>query len=109
MADILSAPSMMPPPRRDDLSGRAAAVQTKEQARAVAEKFESMFVAEMLGPMFSGIETDGPFGGGSAEAAFRPMLLEQYAKGLSASNGGKGIGIADAVYKEILKLQGLSE
>ena len=81
-----------------------ADVKTREQAAAVAQQFERMFIAEMLQPMFAGIETDGPFGGGNAEATFRPMLLDQYADAISR---GGGIGIADSVMKEILKMQGL--
>jgi flagellar protein FlgJ len=81
-----------------------ADVKTREQAEAVAQQFERMFIAEMLAPMFQGLETDGPFGGGNAEATFRPMLLDQYADAISR---GGGIGIADSVLKEILKMQGL--
>ena len=81
-----------------------AGVQTREQARHVAQQFERMFMAEMLGPMFAGIETDGPFGGGNAEATFRPMLIDQYADSIAKSGG---VGIADQVMKEILKMQGL--
>jgi Rod binding domain-containing protein len=54
--------------------------------------------------MFSGIETDGPFGGGQGEDVFRPMLLDQYADAVAR---GGGVGVADAVLKEILRLQGL--
>ena len=39
-----------------------------------------------------------------AEQVFRPMLLEQYADAVSK---GGGVGIADAVLKEILRMQGL--
>lgn len=81
-----------------------ADVKTREQARHVAQQFERMFISEMLGPMFQGLETDGPFGGGNAEATFRPMLLDQYADAITK---GGGIGIADSVMKEILKMQGL--
>jgi Rod binding domain-containing protein len=63
-----------------------------------------MFIAEMLGPMFEGLETDGPFGGGNAEATFRPMLIDQYAEAIAK---GGGVGIAESVLKEILKMQGL--
>lgn len=105
MADI----ALTPPPV-DVMAQRKAAlpsvadVKTREQARAVAEQFERMFLTEMLQPMFSGIETDGMFGGGQGEEVFRPMLLDQYAD--SIARGG-GVGIADAVMKEILRLQGL--
>ncbi len=81
-----------------------ADVKTREQAAAVARQFERMFIAEMLAPMFQGLETDGPFGGGHAEATFRPMLLDQYADAIAR---GGGIGIADSVLKEILRMQGL--
>jgi len=81
-----------------------AEVRTREQAQAVAQQFERMFIAEMLQPMFAGLETDGPFGGGNAEATFRPMLLDQYADAIAR---GGGIGIADSVLKEILRMQGL--
>ena len=72
--------------------------------RAVAQQFERMFIAEMLGPMFQGLETDGPFSGGNAEATFRPMLIDQYADAIAK---GGGVGIAESVLKEILKMQGL--
>jgi len=81
-----------------------ASVKTRQQAEAVAEQFERMFVSEMLKPMFEGIKTDGMFGGGNAEDTFRPMLLDQYADGVAK---GGGIGIKDAVLKEILRMQGL--
>jgi peptidoglycan hydrolase FlgJ len=81
-----------------------ADVKTRAQAEAVAQQFERMFISEMLAPMFQGLETDGPFGGGNAEATFRPMLLDQYSD--SIAKGG-GIGIADSVLKEILRMQGL--
>jgi peptidoglycan hydrolase FlgJ len=81
-----------------------ADVKTRAQAEAVAQQFERMFVAEMLQPMFSGIETDGVFGGGQGEEVFRPMLLDQYADAVAK---GGGVGIADAVLKEILRMQGL--
>ncbi len=79
-------------------------VQSKEAARKVAEEFEAMFIAQMLAPMFEALDTDGPTGGGSAERAFRPMLVNEYAAEMSKQGG---IGIADQVYTEILRMQGL--
>lgn len=90
--------------KADELSTKAASVRTREEAKRVAQEFEKMFLAEMLQPMFAGIETDGPFGGGNAEEVFRPMLLEKYAEAVSASGG---VGIADSVLSEILRMQGL--
>jgi flagellar protein FlgJ len=90
--------------RSNDLAGRVASVGSRAEAEKVAKEFERMFIAEMLQPMFAGIETDGPFGGGAAEDMFRPMLLDRYADSVAESGG---IGIADAVLKEILRMQGL--
>ncbi len=92
--------------RTDEMSARVAGVNSRAEAERIAQEFEKMFLAEMLQPMFAGIETDGPFGGGNAEEVFRPMLLERYAESISASGG---VGIADAVLSEILRLQGLEK
>ena len=106
MADI----ALTPPPvdllakRKAQLPTDVSAVQTRAQAEQIAQQFERMFITEMLQPMFSGIETDGPFGGGQGEDVFRPMLLDQYADAVAR---GGGVGIADAVLKEILRIQGL--
>lgn len=70
--------------------------------RKSAQEFESMLLGIMLEPMFSGIESDALFGGGHGEKVFQSLLIQEYAKSISA-NGG--IGIADAVYKEMLKMQ----
>jgi Rod binding domain-containing protein len=71
------------------------------QARAAAEAFEGFFLAQVLQSIYAGIATDGPFGGGASEQVYRSMLNTQYANSLAGSGG---VGIADAVYREILKL-----
>lgn len=90
--------------RNRDLKGMVGKVATREEARLVAQEFERMFLTEMLQPMFAGIQTDGPFGGGVAEDMFRPMLLDQYADAVTRTGG---VGIADSVMAEILRIQGL--
>ena len=105
MADLQlrAQPIDMLAPRRgpsSDLSG----IKTRAQAKVVAQQFEHMFLSEMLGPMFAGISANKEFGGGPGEEAFRPMLIDHYAEAMSKSGG---IGIADAVLKEILRMQGL--
>lgn len=106
MADV----ALTPPPvdvlsqKKAGLSSDVSGVKTRQQAEQVAQQFERMFIAEMLAPMFQGLETDGPFGGGNAESTFRPMLIDQYADAIAK---GGGVGIADSVLKEILRMQGL--
>ena len=78
------------------------AVQTHQQARKTAEDFEAVFLTQMLQPMFDGIKPEAPFGGGNSEAMWRGMQIEEYGKAITKAGG---IGIADAVYREIIKLQ----
>jgi peptidoglycan hydrolase FlgJ len=78
--------------------------QSPAQARKAAEDFEAFFIAQTMETMFAGIKTDGPFGGGHAEQMFRSMLSQEYGKTMAR---GGGIGIADQVYREILKTQEL--
>jgi peptidoglycan hydrolase FlgJ len=75
---------------------------TEAQADKVSKEFEAMFLGQMLNHMFSGISTDGLFGGGEGEKMFRSMQVEEYAKGLSQKGG---IGIAASVKRELLKMQ----
>jgi Rod binding domain-containing protein len=55
-----------------------------------------------LDTMFSGVETDGLFGGGQAEGVYRSLLNQEVGKAI-ARNGG--LGIADSVVREIIKMQ----
>ncbi len=73
-----------------------------ESARQVAEEFEGTFISALVDTMFSGIETDGPFGGGQAEGMFRSMLNQEYAKVMTGSGG---LGLADNILDSIIRLQ----
>ncbi len=81
-----------------------APAPTPEQAKATAKKFEAMFITQMMTHMFTGLDQEnGLFGGGHAEAMFRPMLLEEYGKMLASR--GKGIGLADQISRVLLSHQ----
>lgn len=77
----------------------------KRRSEEAAKAFEASFLSMMLQPMFAGLSTDAPFGGGDGEAMFKSFLTEAIAK-QAAKQGG--LGIADTVRREMLKLQGLS-
>jgi len=79
-----------------------SAAKTAKQADKAAKEFEAVFINEMLGSMYEGVKTDGPFGGGPAESIFRSMMLDQYAKTIA---GQGGFGLADQVKREILRAQ----
>lgn len=72
------------------------------EARAVAEEFEGFVISSFAESMFAGVETDGPFGGGHGEKVFRSLLIQEYGKEMSKAGG---IGLADQVTREMLKMQ----
>lgn len=74
----------------------------RESVRRIAQEFEAVFLSEMLAPVFDSVDTDGLFGGGQSEKIFRSMMVEEYGKAIARSGS---VGIADAVQREILKMQ----
>ncbi len=74
----------------------------REKIRKAAEDFEAVFMAEMMRPIFETVEVNENFGGGSSEGIYRSMLVDEYGKQI-AKRGG--IGIADHVEKQLLRLQ----
>ena len=51
--------------------------------RETAQEFESVFIAEMLRPMFENIDAAEPFGGGPGEQAYRDMQIDEYGKAIA--------------------------
>jgi Rod binding domain-containing protein len=85
-----------------DMLSRAPRLTASEIDRT-AREFEAMTLQQMLNFMMESVDlSDTPFGGGLGERAFKPMMVEEYGKAFAA-NGG--IGIADAVRREMLKMQ----
>ena len=82
--------------------GSGAADPKHIAALHTAQEFESLFLAQFAQTLFSGISSEGPFGGGPAEDIYKNLLAEEYGKSLA--NAG-GIGLADSVYREIIKTQ----
>ncbi len=75
---------------------------TFEQALKAAKEFEQVFVAQIFRSLFEGVELDESLGGSHAENLFQDQLLDEYAREVTKNNS---FGIADAVLKDILKLQ----
>jgi flagellar protein FlgJ len=93
-------PGLIPSP----LATPAETVQRRRIAEA-AQAFETSFLSVMIGQMFTDLDTEGPFSGGSGEAAFRSFLSDAMARQITRSGG---IGLSAPVQAEMLKLQGLS-
>ncbi len=73
-----------------------------KQAKRAAEEFEALFISEMLSPVFENLDTGGLFGGGQGEKIYRSLMVQEYGKAIAKAGG---IGIADTVQREILRMQ----
>lgn len=74
----------------------------KDKARSTAVDFEAQFLSSMFNQMLTGIDGDGPFGGGGAAGVWRSFLSEEYGKSFAKAGG---IGIADHVYRALIAQQ----
>jgi Rod binding domain-containing protein len=88
-------------PRIPTIPPSTAAANAPALRRAATE-FEAQAIAAMFRPIFETVSTDGPFRGGSAEAHWRPMLVDAIARDFARRGG---IGIGDAVFRELMRAQ----
>ncbi|WP_426039291.1 rod-binding protein [Brevundimonas sp. DC300-4] len=95
MSDLAVSPSLLTSPM-------AAPTAETPRMRETAEKFEASFLSQMLKPMFEGIDTNGPFGGGEAEGTWRSFMIDEMAKQTVRAGG---IGLADTVVSEMIRMQ----
>jgi len=79
-----------------------AAKDVRAKARAQAEDFEAVFLNSMFSEMMTGIDGEGPFGGGTGVSVWRSFLTEEYAKSYAKAGG---IGLADDVYRSLIQQQ----
>lgn len=108
MSDLsaVSAPTRLltPTPTAPAATGAGSTISDarRAQIRKTAEDFEASFLSEMLKPMFEGLSTDGPFGGGEAEGTWRSFMIDAMAKQTVKAGG---IGLSGTVMSEMLKMQ----
>ncbi len=68
-----------------------------------AKDFEAMALGQLLAPMFDTADpSHSAFGGGDAEAAWRPMLVDAIGKQMAAHGG---LGLAAPVFSAMLHAQ----
>lgn len=87
----------------DLLRGAPTPRPQSDRLQETARDFEANFIAQMLRPMFEGLSTDAPFGGGEAEATWRSLLIDEMGKSVARAGG---IGLADHVVAEMIRAQG---
>jgi peptidoglycan hydrolase FlgJ len=104
MTTLSPMPSLLLP-----VAGPAAAVRpTQKPAPAkiasAAHDFEAMAIGQLLEPMFDTVDSaHDAFGGGAGEEAWKPMLVQEFAKQIEAHGG---LGLARPIYDAMLRMQG---
>ena len=75
--------------------------------RAQAEELEGIFLNTLMKEMFASLHSDSKaMGGGFAEDTWRDMQAEQMADAVSKAGG---VGLADALMSDLLKIQELNQ
>ena len=102
MSELSVPAALLQPPA----AAPSASAGGTARMRETAEAFEASFLSQMMKPMFEGLSTEAPFGGGEAEGTWRGFLVEAMAKQTVKAGG---IGLADQVVAQMLKMQETQE
>lgn len=87
----------------DKSSASASATSQKDKLKKTAKDFETVFLEDAMNRLGENIGDAGPLGGGEGGGGvYRSMLMKEYAGEIVKSGG---VGIADSVYRQMLKLQ----
>lgn len=82
---------------------RPAQAQDPAKIAKAAKDFEAMAIGQLLEPMFDTVDTaHGSFGGGAGEEAWKPMLVQEFAKEIEARGG---LGLAKPIYDAMVRMQ----
>ncbi len=90
----------LPPPIVPALGAGIAA--RPRSMREAAEEFEAVFLSRMLAPVFEQLGDDPLMGGGQAGRIYQGLLVDELGRAMAKAGG---IGLADAVYRELVKAQ----
>jgi flagellar protein FlgJ len=109
MMPKLSATSAVPLPVRQPPTQPTTGVSRPSQGAdpaklfKSAQDFEAMAIGQLLQPMFDTVDTSKDmFGGGPGEEAWKPMMVQEFAKQMAAHGG---LGLARPVYDAMLRMQ----
>ena len=94
--------SVMAMAQQSPLASAPKPTSDAAKADAASKEYESVFISQFLGSMFSGIQSDSMTGGGQGEEMFRSLMVDQYGKSIEQQGG---FGIAAQMKAELLKHQ----
>jgi peptidoglycan hydrolase FlgJ len=85
-----------------DIARMGSADGAKDKNAKTGASFETMVLSQLLQPMFEGLSSDGMFGGGEGEAAFKSLYIDAMAHQITKSGG---VGIAASVQSQLILMQ----
>ena len=101
-------PAVQLPPAGTSTQGLTAAsspshVVDPAKIAKSAHDFEAMAIGQLLQPMFDTVDSSHDmFGGGAGEEAWKPMMVQEFAKQIEAHGG---LGLAKPIYDAMLRIQ----
>ncbi|MFV3126049.1 rod-binding protein [Niveispirillum sp. KHB5.9] len=95
-------PQALSQAQQSNAANRPAKQPNMKDVGKAAQEFEAVFLSQMLGQMWQGVEADETFGGGEAENTWRGMMIEEYGKQIAKSGG---VGLADEVKAAMIRMQ----
>jgi Rod binding domain-containing protein len=105
MSDLAAPTSLLTPTPTAPTAvaaGSTISDARRAQIKKTADDFEASFLSEMFKPMFEGLSTDGPFGGGEAEGTWRSFMIDAMARQTVKAGG---VGLSNVVMSEMIKMQ----
>ena len=77
--------------------------ETPEELKKVAKQFESVFMQQVFNALDKTVDRSNSLvSGGPGEDNFREMLYENIASDMNKSPSGSGMGLADAIYRQLI-------
>lgn len=105
---VQSSPIPASAPVGSPVTGASKTIRPKQavdpaKVAKAADDFEAMAIGQLLKPMFDTVDTSkGIFGGGPGEEAWKPMMVQEFAKQIEAHGG---LGLAKPIYDAMIRMQ----
>ena len=103
MTTLSPMPPLMLPVAAAPVAARPTQTPDPAKIAKAAHDFEAMAIGQLLEPMFDTVDSaHDAFGGGAGEEAWKPMLVQAFAKQIEARGG---LGLAKPIYDAMLQAQ----
>jgi len=103
MPALPTLPPVMNPTQPLPAASRLSTSPDPAKVEKSAKEFEAMAIGQLLQPMFDTVKTGKAFGGGPGEEAWKPLMVQEFAKQIEAHGG---LGLAKPVYDAMQRMQG---